>query len=137
EELLAREKELTSQMRSMEMHHTCSHCGSRPGGGCCSLYMAGETDVIQLLMNMMAGVTVEMVNRDGVECCYLGGQGCILPLKPMFCLNYNCEQIQQQSGLEELDRLDQLSGALLQAQHELEKKLIDFLRERDLQLVRE
>lgn len=121
------EKELHHHMMvTMDLGTLCSGCGAKEGGGCCSLFMAGETDSIQMLMNLLAGIEVKRVRDDGSECCFLDTEGCIFPFKPMFCLNYNCGSIR------ELDRdlntnLERLSGNLLRRQFQLEQNLLEKL----------
>ncbi len=119
---------LSVQMSAMKMGEICTSCAEGKGGGCCSLYMAGETDVVQLLMNMLAGVDIEIQRDDGEECCYLGRKGCVFLFKPIFCLNYNCKKIT------EMDRrnlllLEEVTGNLLREQHDLERLLLQFLRD--------
>ncbi len=121
---------LDAHMAVMDMGRTCSHCAATPGGGCCSAYMGHENnDVLQLLMNILAGVEVQLVRNDGVECCFLAEKGCILLFKPIFCLNYLCPRIQKESGAEELRLLEQKTAALLGAQSDLEQLLIRFLQQ--------
>jgi hypothetical protein len=120
------ERALRDQMGAMGMGATCTHCASRPGGGCCSRYMSGENDVLQLLMNLLAGVQVVIQEDDLGECCFLGITGCILTLKPMFCLNYNCSHIKGKADMENLRLLEQRTGLLLTRQAVLEQMLLDF-----------
>ncbi len=121
---------LDAQMTAMEMGKTCSQCAAKPDGGCCSAYMGHEnSDALQLLMNILAGVKVKLVRDDGVECCFLGGKGCILLFKPVFCLNYLCGRIQEESAKDELRLLEQKTGALLTAQSILEQIIIRFLQQ--------
>jgi len=119
--------QLQDHMSAMDMGRLCVRCAARTGGGCCSLYMAGETDAVQLLLNMLAGVTVEPVRDDGVECCYLGPRGCIFLFKPMFCLNYNCTHILEDASPVDLARLEVLAGHLLGQQYDAEKIILDCL----------
>ena len=123
------QQELSRIMADLDLGALCSVCGAKVGGGCCSSFMAGENDVIQLLVNLLAGVCVRILREDG-ECCYLGERGCLLLFKPMFCLNYNCRQIQQGAGPASMHRLDQGVGRLLQQQYGLEQLLLEFLRQR-------
>jgi len=125
----ADERALRDQMGAMGMGATCTQCASRQGGGCCSLYMAGENDVLQLLMNLLAGVQVRILDNGGKECCFLGVSGCILTLKPMFCLNYNCNHIKDKEDMATLLLLEQKTGALLTKQAVLEQLLLDFFCE--------
>jgi len=123
--LLGRVAELNAHMQQqMGLGRLCSACAGRTDGGCCSRYMAGETDSIQLLMNILAGVTVDAVNENESECCYLGPKGCIFPIKPMFCLNYNCRHILTGAGKADLTKLLELAGAVLRCQYDLEQQLI-------------
>ena len=114
-------------MVNMDLGSLCGRCSTKPGGGCCSIFMAGETDSIQLLINLLAGIKVQKVRDDGVECCYLAERGCIFRFKPMFCLNYNCSAIREEKYAR-LASLEQLTGVLLGHQFELEQHLLSLLR---------
>lgn len=120
---------LHAHMTAMDMGKTCFHCAATPKGGCCSAYMGNENnDALLLLMNILAGVDVRLVCGNEVECCFLGERGCILLFKPIFCLNYLCGRIREESDREELRLLEQKSGALLTAQSNLEQLLISLLQ---------
>lgn len=121
---------MQTQMGAMGMGATCVQCANRQGGGCCSRYMAGENDVLQLLMNLLAGVQVAVQRDDLIGCCFLGAAGCILTLKPMFCLNYNCIHITGHEDPAILLLLEQRTGELLCRQNVLESLLLDFFCER-------
>ncbi len=123
------EKELARTMAGLELGALCTVCGTKAGGGCCSSFMAGENDVAQLLLNLLAGVAVAALREDD-ECCFLGQRGCLLLFKPMFCLNYNCQQIRQGAGPDRMRCLDQATGELLQQQYALEQLLLEVLRRR-------
>ena len=123
-------QELDTQMTAMDMGKTCSDCASQEGGGCCSLYMAGECDTLQILMNLLVNIEVEMIRDNGTDCCFLGPTGCTFLFKPMFCLNYNCIHISTGAGKELMKQLEMKSGAQLTAQHDLEKQLLVFMRNR-------
>jgi len=121
--------DLDAHMAAMDMGKTCSSCAATPKGGCCSAYMGHENnDALQLLMNLLAGVDVKLVRDDGVECCFLATAGCILLFKPVFCLNYLCARIRDDSEGNDLSLLEQKTGALLTAQSILEQRLIEFFR---------
>jgi len=125
----ANERALQVQMRAMTMGATCTLCAIRQGGGCCSIFMAGENDVLQLLMNLLAGVQVVMQQDNQQECCFLGITGCILTMKPMFCLNYNCSHIKEKEVAVTLLHLEQRTAAMLVSQAGLETLLLDFFCE--------
>lgn len=116
---------LDQHMKMMDMGKSCTLCSTENNsGGCCSLTMAGETDAIQFLMNMLNGVAVHLVRDDGKECSFLGERGCIFTFKPIFCLNYNCNKIKTSACSEDLKKLERLTGKLLVKQYEIETMLL-------------
>lgn len=117
-------------MAKLELGKMCVRCAAGSGGGCCSLFMAGETDAVQMLMNMLVGVPVSQVRDDGRECCYLGEKGCLFTFKPIFCLNYNCKSIRDGVSSENVTELERLTGQLLGKQYEVEKKLLELISRR-------
>lgn len=118
---------LRRHMAGSGMGELCVSCAAGPGGGCCSRFMAGETDAIQMLMNMLAGVEVRLVRSNGEDCCFLGQDGCLFLFKPMFCLNYNCQQILAALSPEKTSLLAQLTGRLLGKQYEVEQRLLELI----------
>jgi hypothetical protein len=90
--------------------------------------MFPETDSLQILINLMAGVDVAQVNYSPAECCYLGAAtGYIFIFKPMFYLNYNCGRIQVQANDSGLRQLEKLAAVLLGSQYDLEMHLFRLL----------
>lgn len=121
---------LDTHMSVMAMGKSCTLCAAQPDGGCCSTYMGNENnDALLLLINILAGVDVQLVCGNGVECCFLGNRGCVLSYKPIFCLNYLCGHIRDVSTREMLNALEQKSGALLSAQYHLEQMVIHLLQQ--------
>ena len=118
---------LSVQMTTMDMGRLCCNCASRNGGGCCSSYMEANSDVILLLINRLHGTTVSRRCSNADECCFLGDTGCILPIKPMFCLNYNCTHIHELATRAEMKNLEQLGGRILTEQTRLETILLQNL----------
>ena len=90
--------------------------------------IAAETDVAQLLLNMLAGVVVEIQRSNGTDCCYLGERGCLFLLKPIFCLNYNCSIITLGGQRDNLLMLEKRTGILLRTQQDMENRMIDFFK---------
>jgi hypothetical protein len=128
-------RELQELMLGMGLPELCCQCGSRPTGGCCSLEMAGESDALLLLANMLMGCHPEM-RKNGEECCFLGPHGCSLRLKPIFCLNYNCHHILRSCSPGALQALEAATGRLLTAQTELEQALLSSLRSKPAEVSR-
>ncbi len=128
-DLCGRHQALRQQMLVMEMDRTCTRC-AQGSGGCCSMAIAAETDVVQLLTNMLAGVVVDIQRSNGIGCCYLGEKGCIFLFKPMFCLNYNCSIITLGGQSDHLRKLEKQTGMLLRAQQDMENRIIHFFKEK-------
>jgi len=126
--LVAAAAAVNAQMAAMHLAARCLACAGRAGGGCCSRYMAGESDELQLLMNLLAGVEVRLIARADDSCPFLAADGCQFLFKPMFCLNYLCQEIRGRSDREALRKLEELTGTLLQRQYALEQALLDWLR---------
>ena len=118
---------LAEQMRAMGLGTLCSSCAARADGGCCSAFMANETDAVLLLINLLEGRTVARLRpEEDPECCFLGPTGCTLDPKPIFCLNYNCRAILTMAP-ERVDALISAAGAVLRCQTELEQYLLDAI----------
>jgi hypothetical protein len=119
--------ELNRHMSEMDLGSLCSSCAAKPTGGCCSLYMSGETDAVQMSLNILAGLDVRVSCKNGRDCVFLGDSGCIFLFKPMFCLNYNCSHIHKVGRLEDVKQLEQYTGQLLSQQYELEQHILKLL----------
>jgi len=118
---------LSGHMQSMDLGRLCSHCAARDNGGCCSAYMADNTDGIQILINLLLGVTVQPRDTVDESCCFLGEQGCLFLVKPIFCLNYNCKSILDRAEAKNLKDLYRLAGAVLSQQTRVETQLLDAI----------
>jgi len=116
--------ELEAHMNRMDMGALCSKCAATPDGGCCSLYMSGETDAIQMAINILAGIEVQCVRDDGEQCRFLEEKGCLFRFKPMFCLNYNCSHITEAASVEDSGKLERVTGNLLRQHYRIEQYIL-------------
>jgi len=115
---------LSDKMSALKMGECCSQCASRANGGCCSSYMANETDGVLLLINLLQGREVARQREDEVECLFLSSTtGCTLLPKPMFCLNYNCAHILSRDPAL-LTSLAIATGDILRCQTKLEESIL-------------
>jgi len=115
---------LSKKMAALQMGECCTQCASRANGGCCSAYMANETDGVLLLINLLQGHAVARQRQDEVECLFLHSEtGCTLSPKPMFCLNYNCRHILAQDPTL-LASLAIATGDILRGQSDLEESIL-------------
>ena len=118
---------LATHMLAMKLDHLCTNCASIEGGGCCSSYMEANSSTLLLLINKLHGVDVCRQHEPSADCCFLGVAGCILPIKPIFCLNYNCKHIVDQATDAEMAELELLAGRLLLEQNNLESIIMESL----------
>jgi len=123
--------ELAAQMNNMQLGQLCCRCASQPAGGCCSAYMADNTDSIQMLINLMLGVELSQREPADNDCCFLGPRGCLFMAKPIFCLNYNCTHILTGSQPTALIELERCTASVLTQQTEIETQLLELLRHDD------
>ncbi len=118
---------LDTHMLTLGMDHLCSHCAAGLGGGCCSAFMADNTDSIQMLINLLLNVMIEEHSHPHDNCRFLGKRGCLFLIKPIFCLNYNCTAILNATQQHHLDLLYERAAAVLSQQTRVESLLLDML----------
>lgn len=119
---------LAEQMQAMAMGTLCCSCATRADGGCCSAYMADNTDSLQILINLLLEQAVQLRQPADSECCFLGPTGCPFMAKPIFCLNYNCHHILTGNEPAVLAQLEQRAAAVLSQQTAIESLLLERLR---------
>ncbi len=119
---------LAGHMCHMNLPELCGRCASGKGGGCCSAYMAGNTDSPQILINLMLDIEVTPQSTSTDICCFLGKRGCLFLIKPIFCLNYNCTAIVQTEDKPQLAQLYRRMGDVLSRQTVIESILLQSLR---------
>ena len=120
-------RELAKQMDSMGMGLLCCRCAATSGGGCCSAFMAANCDVPQLLLNLLLHGEIDMQEYDRESCAFLGPKGCLFTVKPIFCLNYNCQHILLGSSKANLQSLYAKAASVLSQQLFFENNLLTFL----------
>ena len=131
-ELRKHAEALAAHMRSLDFGALCTACASRPDGGCCSAYMADNVDAVLLLTNLLLGCDVRPVGTDPAGCRFLGERGCVLLIKPIFCLNYNCRAILDTTPAAGLAELFRRAAAVLSGQTRVEELLLARLEQTDL-----
>jgi len=121
-------QQVSSRMKQGNMPATCCSCATASAtGGCCSIGMSNENDAVQLLINLLAGGTVEMSHDDDKECSFLGKSGCSLHYKPYFCLNYFCDRFRKHLDPALLRSILKSIGQLLQEQYAIEQYLLQLI----------
>ena len=132
DELRGQAEALAAHMRSLDFGTLCSACASRTDGGCCSAYMADNVDAVLLLINLLLGGDVRPVGTDPANCRFLGERGCVLLIKPIFCLNYNCRAILDTTPAAGLAELFRRAATVLSQQTRVEELLLARLEQTDL-----
>ncbi|WP_028582544.1 hypothetical protein [Desulfogranum japonicum] len=125
--LIQETSDLAQYMEKQQLGLICTMCAGKPGGSCCSMFMGNNTDILQLISNMLIGCMPTMHETDADSCPYLGPCGCEFKVKPIFCLNYNCLHIAHHLGNSRLEELTCASGKVLQIQLRLEEELLKHL----------
>ena len=123
-ELRKHAEALAAHMRRLDFGALCTACASRPDGGCCSAYMADNVDAVLLLINLLLGGEVRPVGTDPAGCRFLGERGCVLLIKPIFCMNYNCRAILDTTPAAGLAELFRRAAAVLGQQTRVEELLL-------------
>ena len=118
-------------MAGLGLGTACVACASRPGkaGGCCSAYMAANADLPLIALNLLLGLSCRPQD-NGEACCFLGERGCRFAVKPLFCLNYYCQTLQDLLSPTGQNQLQVASARVLGFQSAWEEKLITLLRKR-------
>lgn len=118
-------------MAGLGLGRACAACASRPGkaGGCCSAYMATNADLPLIALNRLLGHSCTPLD-NGKACCFLGERGCRFAVKPVFCLNYSCQTLQDLLLPAGQAQLQAASAQVLGLQCAWEDRLITLLRTR-------
>lgn len=127
QEVVAAEERLRKTMRAARMDRICSACGEETGGGCCGASVARQADPLLLFANRLLGSPACPQNDDFTTCCFLGKNGCVLRVKPLLCVHYDCAVMLASVAPKRLAAVDEARNALLEAWIALEVRLRQLL----------
>ncbi len=113
--LAAANQRLSACMRAARMDKICRLCGEQSSGGCCSASVARQVDEWLLLANRLLGCEPTPQQQDFTTCCFLGAHGCLLAVKPMLCLQYDCRALLSSMDLRRLAEVQDARQSLLDA----------------------
>lgn len=122
-DLFRKYRELISQtdnlLKSSGVVSGCTRCAMRTGS-CCFPGMDEGYGYLLLYVNLLLGWTFpeNSGNREG--CRFMGKNGCELPARHSFCLNYFCPDLKQSLGERVISEIRATAGAQLLAGWELE-----------------
>ena len=106
----------------------CKRCEEEEGGSCCGAGIENRYDVVDLLINLLLGISFPTVMQSDNSCTFLGKNGCTLTARHVLCVNYMCEKLQKKLAHDELIRLQDCAGEELQPQFTLHEEIKKRLR---------
>ena len=103
--------------------NACKHCDEKEGGSCCAAGMENKLDPILLFTNLLLGITLpdEHTRNDG--CFFLSKKGCILKARLFLCVDFLCPNIKNNMTLDDLIKLQTISGEELETSFKLENAI--------------
>jgi hypothetical protein len=112
----------------------CTDCAGKKPGGCCFQGVEEWYDPVLLLINFLLGVDIPDTPVVPGGCLFAGPRGCQLRARYSFCINYLCPAIQEFLSEDETAALLKAAGEELGKGLEMEKKVIQWLRENGITL---
>lgn len=123
ERLAAAASGLQSKMRAARMDRICKACGEATGGGCCGASVARQVGPWLLLANRLLGHAPPTQEGDFTVCRYLGPSGCVLLIKPLICVKYDCREMLSSVDWRRLEQVREAREALFDAWLAVETRL--------------
>ncbi len=106
----------------------CARCSAeRVEGGCCSQSIEEWYEEPLLVVNLALGAGFPEERAVEGGCLFLGRQGCILPARHNFCVNYLCPGLKESLGQDAVERLQRQYGRELSLGWECELMVIRAL----------
>ena len=100
----------------------CKKCGES-GRHCCRAGTENKCDDILLLINLLLNNPLYYRPMEQAACGFLGEKGCTLVARPVICLNYLCQAIQDKIDHTRLIAVQQAIGSELDLQFILCEKI--------------
>ena len=91
----------------------CKHCEEEEGGSCCGAGIENRYGVVDLLINLLLGISLPTLRQCENSCHFLGENGCSLTARHVLCVNYICSTIQRKFSQEQLIALQSCAGEQL------------------------
>ncbi len=110
-------------MRQTGMIDACAVCGRGPSGGCCFEGVEQWYEEVSLLINLLLGARLPVRRRTPGRCHFLGADGCTLPARHSFCINYLCSGLNASMSEDQQRSFLSTAGAEILAGWELERHL--------------
>ncbi len=120
-------------MRAFGVARACKRCEEQEGGSCCGAGIENRYDPLQLLINLLLGVSLPVRRRFRDSCHFLEPDGCSLKARHVLCVNYLCTRLQQSLSVDERSTLQAILGEELDTGFILHEALRKTLGSRDLE----
>ncbi len=105
----------------------CTICAVQDGGSCCGQGIENKFDVVNLLVNLLFGVSLPDQPWDHTGCWFLGPKGCLLKARHVICVNFMCKRLYAAVPAERLQRVQMAMQAETDAAFMLEEYIKSWL----------
>ena len=121
-------------MENLKVTETCSECAKGEPGGCCFQDVETWYSDFQLLINMLMGAEIPSNRMYDNSCMFVGEQGCMLPSRNAFCINFLCDKIKNLISKKDIINLYATAGKEIDCGIRLENAIKNWLTENKVQL---
>ena len=97
-------------MRALRVVQTCKRCEELEGGSCCGAGIENRYDGLQLLINLLLGVSLPDRHTYEDSCFFLQTDGCCLKARHVLCVNYLCTKLQRTLSHDDMIALQRIIG---------------------------
>ena len=97
-------------MRALRVVQTCKRCEELEGGSCCGAGIENRYDGLQLLINLLLGVSLPDRHTYTDSCYFLQADGCCLTARHVLCVNYLCTKLKRTLSQDDMVALQTLVG---------------------------
>jgi hypothetical protein len=97
-------------MRALRVAQTCKRCEELEGGSCCGAGIENRYDGLQLLINLLLGVSLPDRHTYTDSCYFLQEDGCCLKARHVLCVNYLCTKLKRTLSHDDMVALQTIVG---------------------------
>ena len=97
-------------MHALRVVQTCKRCEELEGGSCCGAGIENRYDGLQLLINLLLGVSLPDRHTYTDSCFFLQADGCCLKARHVLCVNYLCAKLQRTLSQDDMIALQTIVG---------------------------
>ena len=97
-------------MRALRVVQACRRCEEQEGGSCCGTGIENRYDSLQLLINLLLGVSLPDQHEYSDSCYFLQADGCCLKARHVLCVNYLCRKLQRSLSQDDMIALQTITG---------------------------